>query len=291
MKRREKIIRLLPLPAKRMAKMIRFGLDPVYVSLYRRRTGFEGAVPPGAVRARGGILDVAAFVEAGARAADELGRALDRVGRRWSDFESVLDFGCGAGRVLTHVAERGEPGTRFQGSDVDRGAIEWARKHQPGASWSVNRSEPPLPFEDGSFDLVYSISVFTHLDEQLQLRWLTELARVLRSGGLALLTTHGEYALGEYESGRVVSNSRDCARRMALHGSLRNEKFVHEPYARSIWTGPDFPGTDPAFGLAFHSEEYIRQRWAQIFDVLAIVPRGLDSWQDIVVLRSSGFGA
>ena len=42
---------------------------------------------------------------------------------------------------------------------------------------SPNAAEPPLPYEDGSFDFLYSISIFTHLDEPLQLPWMQELTQ------------------------------------------------------------------------------------------------------------------
>ena len=43
--------------------------------------------------------------------------------------------------------------------------------------------EPPLRFADGSFDIVYAYSVFSHLSERVQLRWVEEFARILRPGG------------------------------------------------------------------------------------------------------------
>lgn len=89
---------------------------------------------------------------------------------------------------------------------------------------------------------------------------------MLRPGGFALLTTHGEEEFEAYRSGRVVSNTPSCT--------------------QSRWTSKDFPGTDSTFGLAFHSEGYIREEWAKRFEILVIVPRVVGSRQDIVVAQT-----
>lgn len=285
MKRRERAVRLLPPPLKRAAKDVRSGIDPLYVALYRRRTGYEGVIPPGHLRARAGWPNVDSFVAGGGRTAEQLEAGLARAGRSFADFDSVLDFGCGCGRVLPHVVDRGGNSAQFHGSDVDAEAIGWAATHRAEASWTVNSAEPPLPFEDSSLDLVYSVSIFTHLDEDLQLRWLTDVTRVLRPGGFALLTTHGEQEFEAYRTGMTVSNTPSCARRVALHGSLRDERFIHEPYTQSRWTERDFPGTDNAFGLAFHSDDYIRDVWGEQFEIIDIIPRQLAARQDVVVAR------
>ena len=51
----------------------------------------------------------------------------------------------------------------------------------------------------------------------------------MRPGGLALLSVHGCHAFKECSSGRLVSNSPSCARRMMSHHSLAEERFVYEP--------------------------------------------------------------
>jgi SAM-dependent methyltransferase len=268
-----------------MAKDARAVVDPLFVLAYRTRSGFRGAIPPGPIRARAGWPNVRSYVVGGRFSAMELDGALASVGRSLPEFEAILDFGAGAGRVLSHVAQRGRQGGDFHGTDVDCEAIEWARRHRPEASWQVNAAEPPLSFADERFDLVYSISIFTHLDEALQWRWLIDLRRVLRPGGLALLTVHGEHEFDAYRNGTVVSGTPDCARRVALHGSLEEAGFIHEPYTRSVWTRKDLPGTDASFGLAFHSEDYIQRRWSEQFQVRKILPRALAERQDIVVLE------
>jgi len=50
-----------------------------------------------------------------------------------------------------------------------------------------NSSIPTLPVEDNSVDCIAAWSVFTHI-ETFELHWLAELRRILRPGGLALLT-------------------------------------------------------------------------------------------------------
>ncbi|RYY66632.1 MAG: class I SAM-dependent methyltransferase, partial [Chitinophagaceae bacterium] len=102
----------------------------------------------------------------------------------------LLDWGCGPARVLRHLPAL-LPGARFAGSDYNGATIDWCRAHIPGIDFRRNGVLPPLAFEDTSFDAAYALSVLTHLSEEAHAAWLTELHRILRPGGLLLLTTHG----------------------------------------------------------------------------------------------------
>jgi SAM-dependent methyltransferase len=69
-------------------------------------------------------------------------RALNTVGRDFSDFERVLDFGCGPGRFIRHLEQLA--GTlEVHGADIDAQAIEWLRQHIPSGSFEVIPDEPP----------------------------------------------------------------------------------------------------------------------------------------------------
>ena len=107
--------------------------------------------------------------------------------RRW------LDFGCGCGRVARHLIGREarprRPGSTTPESTSIAAQIDWAARHLPGR-FEVIPTAPPTALAGGSFDLIFTISVFTHLDEAMQEAWLAELARLLRPGGLLLATTH-----------------------------------------------------------------------------------------------------
>jgi SAM-dependent methyltransferase len=151
------MVRLLPLPVKQAVKAVRHGVDPVLVAGYRRRTGEQRPLPPSRMRARAGSPGPKQFLDGGRGTADELERTLASFDRPLAGFERVLDWGCGAGRVITQLLERGGPNTVFHGCDVDAESVAWALQHYPRARFAVSQAHPPLPFDEKSFDLVYSI--------------------------------------------------------------------------------------------------------------------------------------
>lgn len=284
MRRRERFVRLLPLPAKQAVKELRSQLDPAFVAAYRRRTGDDRPLPPGRIRARSGAAAITTWVGTGDASARQFAEGLERAGQSFAEVGAVLDFGCGAGRILSHLVPATES-TAFSACDVDEAAVKWAAAHLPRVAFEVNAAMPPMPFADQTFDVVYSNSIFTHLDERVQDAWLADIHRVLRPGGVALLTTHGPYAYGEYHSGRIVTNTKDCTARLMTHGALEAEGFVHEPYVVTRLNARDFPGVDDTFGVAFHSPAYVREHWKPWFEVVEVMPRQMLDLQDLVVGR------
>lgn len=130
------------------------------------------------------------FLAQGRRAAGTVREAVRRAGRELEDLDSVLDFGCGCGRVMRRWAD--VRGPSFFGSDYNPKLVNWCRENLPFAQFESNGIAPPLPFADGQFELVYALSVFTHLTEPLQHHWMAELRRVIKPGGLVLFTTRGD---------------------------------------------------------------------------------------------------
>ena len=82
----------------------------------------------------------------------------------------VLDFGCGCGRTLRWLLKNET--VEFYGVDVDREAIEWCTRHYTQAQFAINQPQPPLSFPDQFLDVVYCLSVFTHLNEPMQDAWM-----------------------------------------------------------------------------------------------------------------------
>jgi glycosyltransferase involved in cell wall biosynthesis/SAM-dependent methyltransferase len=155
----------------------------------RRNPGF--AVPPPAIAFDAfNKVDWDMYRDGGRKHAEVFTNAiLDSTAERKV---SVLEWGCGPGRILRHLPELlGERCGRLAGSDYNGDTIAWCRTHLPAIAFAENGLMPPLPFADASFDAVYSFSVFTHLSESVQMAWASELMRVLKPGGVLLSTTHG----------------------------------------------------------------------------------------------------
>jgi SAM-dependent methyltransferase len=92
--------------------------------------------------------------------------------------EEVLEVGCGTGADLLQFAKHGALAT---GVDLTTNHVELARM-RVGKLAAVYKADARfLPFEDESFDYVYSHGVLHHCDEPQQV--VSEIFRVLRPGG------------------------------------------------------------------------------------------------------------
>jgi 2-polyprenyl-3-methyl-5-hydroxy-6-metoxy-1,4-benzoquinol methylase len=102
--------------------------------------------------------------------------------------ERVLDVGCGEGRF---AAELGKTGAEVVGIDVAAEPLRRARERYPELDLRQISAEGAWPLEDASFDAVWAGEVIEHVTDTAG--WLSELRRVLRSGGVLLLSTpdHG----------------------------------------------------------------------------------------------------
>lgn len=136
-----------------------------------------------------GQPDIPWYLEGGRRAAASIRKALTGRGLPLESARAILDFGCGCGRVVRQWSAL--PG-EVHGCDVHPHLVDWCQSNLQFAQFERNPLTPPLPYRDGAFDLVYALSVFTHLPEPVQRPWGEEMARVLAPGGFLLLTTHGE---------------------------------------------------------------------------------------------------
>jgi SAM-dependent methyltransferase len=163
-------------------------------------------LPPVALRAGGKhFRDDAAFL---ASAVDEARRVVAEHGSTGS--LSLLDVGCGAGRLAYGLIAIEAPVARYEGIDVMAPPVDWCsevvspsqrayrfrtidvynERYNPAGSRAA--AEVTLPFDDGSFDVAYAYSVFSHMLTADVRAYLNEFDRVLAGDGVAIITAFVE---------------------------------------------------------------------------------------------------
>jgi ubiquinone/menaquinone biosynthesis C-methylase UbiE len=213
-------------------------------------------LPPIALRTRvGGKLDD--YYEIG-RGHVGLINAMLPQAWTWAD-RRVLDFGCGTGRTLVSLKTEA-PDADLWGCDIDESSIEWARDNlSPGLRFVKNEELPPLDLVGSQFDLIYGMSVFTHLVETWS-DWLLEIHRLLKPGGYGIFTFLGEGMMpgltgAEWQEESVGMIALDVGRK---------------------WDqgGPN----------VFHSEWWLRAHWGRLFQVEEVMP-----YADVAHRHGHGF--
>jgi len=154
---------------------------------------------------------------------------------------NLLDWGCGPGRTVRHFPELFSDNSSFYGTDVNRKSVKWCSENITGVSFATNELSPPFRYESSMLDVAYAISILTHLSEDKQKKWLEEINRVLKNGGLFLVTTHGvvfETILSEeerklYKENKIVirGNVREGHR---VYGAFHPPKIMREVFEKNF---------------------------------------------------------
>ncbi|MEM6674351.1 MAG: class I SAM-dependent methyltransferase [Planctomycetota bacterium] len=189
------------------------------------------------------------------------------------DVEAILDWGCGCGRKTLPLTKR-LPGREIQGCDVDRDAVDWCAGNVDGARFAVIPTRPPTQYPSSSFDLILGDSIFTHLERDAQLAWLSECSRLLRPGGVLVATVQGERAL------ELVADETTRAETLQ-HGVC--DRLVDDTLAGVLAEG--------SYRAVFQTEDWTRRVWSRAMRVLDVHPAAAGGFHDVVVLTSSTGGS
>jgi SAM-dependent methyltransferase len=238
------------------------------------RTGLPRAQPPERVHtmARGPLAAAGGLYEA-----DLIVSALTSAGATIEQVRAALDFGCSSGRVIRALTAA-YPQIQWLGCDPNRPAIRWASENLPTAEFFDSDNEPPLRVGTGALDLAYAISVWSHLEPSLGLRWFDEMHRVIRPGGHLLSTTHGLTS---------IAHAAERERRSAS----QLEEIRRAMYSRGWWYAPEFGEegdwgvVNPRWGTAFVSPEWLLSQLCPRWRLLEFAPGRVDYNQDVYVLE------
>ncbi|MFC1538660.1 class I SAM-dependent methyltransferase [Candidatus Latescibacterota bacterium] len=105
----------------------------------------------------------------------------------------ICEWGCGPVRLLRHFRYHlKDYNIDLYGADYNKKTIEWCKRNFNDITFIENELHPPLDFPENFFDVVYCVSVFTHLSKELQVEWLNECLRITKQDGIFLMTVHGD---------------------------------------------------------------------------------------------------
>ena len=179
-----------------------------------------------------------------------------------------LDFGSGVGRALRHFgaeARRGE----FWGCDIDGPSIRWSvRNLSPPFRFFQIGEVPTIPFEADSFDLVYAVSVLSHIHSTWH-QWLMEIRRILKPGGVFFASFLGQMPMMDMLGEPYWTRGADFG------------MYVRGPHQNWNDGGP----------MIFVSPDWLKSYWGSIFDIEYIAMDGLMNYQSFCVMRKPVVGA
>ena len=101
----------------------------------------------------------------------------------------LLDFGCGVGGSMPYFRKY-LPSAEVVGLDVSRKSLDVAEESHPGKAQFVWFDGGKLPFDDASFDVVFTACVFHHIPADEHERLMAEIRRVLKPGSPFYLFEH-----------------------------------------------------------------------------------------------------
>ena len=219
----------------------------------------------------GHAADDQSYLQAGEASAGFIRSILRREDVALTPGDSVLEWGCAGGRVLRHFAPEAARGDVW-GVDQHGPAISWCKEHlSPPFKFLTCTAYPHLPFEDGTFKLVYAGSVFTHIQHLMDM-WLMEFRRILRPGGYALFTVHDEHTW------QALAGS-EAQRRIVDPAGLEDFSKTLDHELSFLYTGGRWYDV-----VSFLRSDWITREWSQYLDVVSFEPWS-ESYQTTVVLR------
>lgn len=175
----------------------------------------------------------------GWRTLAELMLLLEKVNKPLSQVEHFLEFASGHGRFTRHLVKAiGTPAVTV--SDVVEDAVQFSTKTF-GIQGFVSTSQPEQLAWPAQYDVVFVLSLFTHLPLTSWSRWLSHLYHSVKPGGVLVFTTHGAQAQKSQqvemneEGFRFFASSESNAIESQEYGTtFTSDAFVRSQIAQTV---------------------------------------------------------
>ena len=204
----------------------------------------------------------------------------------------ALDFGCGWGRITRFFIKDFAPG-HLVGIDPLPEAVDLARATNRWAEFRQSALLPPVDLPTASLDLIFAFSVFSHLTEEVHLRWLDEFGRLLRPGGRLVVTTRKRSFIEDCDRIRRTDR-RGPANVGAFIAFTDTAEWLRRYDAGEFCNDPVGGGDglpEATYGETCIPAAYVQQRWPATFALVDFVDQPARLNQNVIVARRTNMAA
>lgn len=165
----------------------------------------------------------------------------------------ILEWGCGVARIVRHIPNLIDKNSMVVGIDINEEMINWNSSNIPNINFKKVDYCPPTCFDNNQFNLVFALSVFTHIEFKFHAIWLEEIQRIISENGIFLFTTHGkkyEIKLSENEKKSLniqgaltIDYKQKGHRMMSSYNKYENFKTIVQDYFEILeyYSGTEYP--------------------------------------------------
>ncbi len=221
--------------------------------------------------------------------------AMSRAGLPAPQTCSIIDFGCGWGRITRALLHSFEPDRVIGVDPLDEMISSCRTMFAPSpVRFEMIDSWPPLPCPEDSVDVIVAFSVFSHLPERVATPWIAEFLRVLKPGGIVVGTTQSRSFIDLCEQMRNDPAYRDSeflwyqllARSFVdTKGAKRrfdDGEFLHEAY------GAGGALDESLYGDSLFGRRFVEARWSHLLELIRFDDKPYELPQACFVLRKPG---
>lgn len=195
-----------------------------------------------------------------------------------SGFDSILDFGCGYGRVL-RTLRAAFPEARLTACDLLREGVDFCAREFAATPVYATREPERMPIE-GAFDLIWCGTVLTNLRSSVWTGLLNLFQSILAPGGILVFTTHGRWVV-ERMRNRVSNYGLEEEVINGLLADYDRHGFGYRDYPPAVLRLAKIEGD---YGISLSSPAWICTQVEKLPDLrlLCCAERFWDNHQDMV---------
>lgn len=202
--------------------------------------------------------------------------------------DTILDIGCGSGRMAIPLTKYLTKKTRYEGFDVDKKCIQWCKNNitpiypnfkfahidiynkNYNSEGNIRPKDIIFPYRSNTFDFIFLTSIFTHMLPDDVEHYFFEIQRVLKKGGRCLITYFiiNKESLGHIRDGDGQFNFENSGKEYyTINKDVPEAAIAYdEPYILSLYDRYDL-----TINKIYYGAWCGREQWTDGQDIIVAV--------------------